>query len=91
MNIIQAKHINDNVGKIYTYKVPEDYLIPKNTLMLAENKRTGKGDIVIATSNSAEVNDNVLNMIMQGKEVISSVVGIYWLAEFSNMSEGNDE
>lgn len=90
MNIVQAKHINDNLGKAYTYKIPGDFYIPKGTLMLAENSRTGKSDVVIATGESENVSKNVLNMIMQGKEVISSIIGVYWMMEFKK-TEGKDE
>ena len=58
--------------------------------MLAENSRTGKSDVVIATGESENVSKNVLNMIMQGKEVISSIIGVYWMMEFKK-TEGKDE
>lgn len=78
MNIVQAKRIND-LGKRYTYKVPAGITISKGVLLSVENKRTNKADTVIATSDSEDVSENVLNVIMQGREVISSVLGIYQL------------
>lgn len=90
MNIVQAEHISNNTGKAYIYKVPGDCYIAKGALMLAENNRTGKSDVVIAVSESEDVSKNVLNMIMQGKEVISSIIGVYWLMEIGNV-EGKDE
>lgn len=90
MNIVQAEHISNNTGKAYIYKVPGDCYIAKGTLMLAENNRTGKSDVVIAVSESEDVSKNVLNMIMQGKEILSDILGIYHFMEFKGIG-GNHE
>lgn len=87
MNIIQARIVNsfgDGYGKKYIFKVPDGVSIKKDTLLAAE-KNGGKDGIQIvkAVSDSAEVTDEVLDMIMDGKEVISSIIGAYELHELS--------
>lgn len=83
MNIIQARIVNsfgDGYGKKYIFKVPDGVSIKKDTLLAAE-KNGGKDGIQIvkAVSDSIEVTDEVLDMIMDGKEVISSIIGVYEL------------
>lgn len=85
MNIIQARIVNsfgDGYGKKYIFKVPDGVSIKKDTLLAAE-KNGGKDGIQIvkAVSDSIEVTDEVLDMIMDGKEVISSIIGAYELHE----------
>lgn len=87
MNIIQAKFLNDLVGKNYTYKITGTRRIRKDTLLLVENKKTGKPNIVISTTDSEDVSENVLNMIMQGKEVCSKVLGEYLYFEHRTVTE----
>lgn len=85
MNIVQAKFFNEN--KRYTYIVPQGTKIKKDMLLKVENKRTGGLDIVAAVTDSAEVDENVLDMIMQGKNVLSSVVGVYTLTVLNQFSK----
>lgn len=85
MNIVQVKFFNNN--KRYTYKLPMGIKIKKDTLLKVENKKTGGLDIVISVTDSAEVDENILNMIMQGKSVLSSVVGIYTLTVLSQSNK----
>ena len=87
MNIIQAKHINDLAGKSYTYKITDTRRIEKDTLLVVENKKTGKLNLVISTTDSEDVNENVLNMIMQGKEVRSKVLGEYIYFKHTTVTE----
>lgn len=88
MNIVQAKFFNEN--KRYTYKVPQGTKIKKDTLLKVENKRTGGLDIVKAVTDSAVVDENVLDMIMQGKNVLSRVVGFYTLTVLNQWCETLD-
>lgn len=83
MNIIQTRIVNsfgDGYGKNYIFKVPDGVSIKKDTLLAAE-KNGGKDGIQIvkAVSDSIEVTDEVLDMIMDGKQVISSIIGVYEL------------
>lgn len=77
MNIVQAKHLGDNSAKAYTYQLPKEIRVEKGELLLVENKVTKKEDVVISVTDSEDVNKNVLNMIMQGQEVRSKVLGVY--------------
>lgn len=77
MNIIQARHIGDNSEKAYIYQLPKETRVEKGELLLVENKVTKKEDIVIAVADSEDVSKNVLNMIMQGQEVRSKVLGVF--------------
>lgn len=77
MNIIQAKHVDDYTGKTYTYKLPKGLEIKKGRLLIVENKREREPSIAIAVTDSEEVSENVLNMIMQETTVCSKVLGLY--------------
>lgn len=77
MNIIQAKHLDVNTREIYTYEVPKKLEFRKGQLLLVENKRLGQPSIVIAVTDSEEVSENVLNMIMHGEKVQSKVLATY--------------
>ena len=81
MNIIQAKHINscgETSGKTYTYELPDGVRIESGRYISVENKRTGGSNIVMAVTNSEDVNDNVLKMIMGEQKVRSKVLGEYF-------------
>lgn len=85
MNIIKARVFdwNGNLSsRKYVFRVPDYASIKKDTLLVAE-KNGGKDGIqvVSAFADSVEVNDEVLDMIMNGKQVISSILGVYELKE----------
>ena len=86
MNIVQAEHLNNYMGKRYIYRLYSGIEIKKGDLLLVENQLAGTPDVVKATGNSENVNENVLNMIMQGQEVRSRVLGKYTLVEFAGGS-----
>lgn len=77
MNIVQAKHLKDYTEIIYTYKLPREFRVDKGNLLLVENKANQTTDIAVAVTDSEDVNENVLNMIMKGQTVCSKVLAIY--------------
>lgn len=79
MNIIQAKHIVNSTDKVYTYQLPKGVFVRTDSLLLVENNQTGGRDLVKAVTNSEDVNDNILKMIMQGQNVRSKVLGMYFM------------
>lgn len=90
MNIIQAKHINSSgelTGKAYTYELPDGVRIRSGKYIAVENKRTGGSDIVKTVTDSEDVNDNILKMIMGGKKVQSMAIGEYFEVPFKIAGE----
>lgn len=79
MNIVQAEHIGDIYRKAYTYKLPDGVRIEAGKYILVENKQTRSNDIVKTITDSEDVNENVLKMIMGEQEVRSKVLGEYVL------------
>lgn len=79
MNIIQTRVINmfgNPSGTKYIFRVPEGVEIAKDTLLLAQRNGGKEGtQIVKSVTNSAEVSDEVLEMITDGRKVISSIIG----------------
>lgn len=95
MNIIQAKHINNSggaSGRAYTYRLPDGARVGHGQYILAENRKTGRSEIVKTVTDSEDVNGNTLKMIMGGKKVISSVLGECLFFPFSegSIAGGND-
>ena len=91
MNVIQAKHLSGISDKRYTYRLPDGVMVAADTLLLVENQKTGKPDIVRAVTNSEDVNQNTLDMIMQGQKVKSRVIGTYFLISILDESEEDNE
>ena len=61
------------------FHLPDGVIVTADMLLLVENQKTGKPDIVRAVTNSEDVNQNTLDMIMQGQKVKSRVIGTYFL------------
>lgn len=91
MNIVQAKHLDGIYDKRYTYRLPDGVIVTADMLLLVENQKTGKPDIVRAVTNSEDVNQNTLDMIMQGQKVKSRVIGTYFLISILDESEEDNE
>lgn len=91
MNIVQAKHLDGIYDKRYTYRLPDGVMVAADTLLKVENQKTGKPDIVRAVTNSEDVNQNTLDMIMQGQKVKSRVIGTYFLISILDESEEDNE
>lgn len=89
MNIIQTRVINmfgDPSGTKYIFRVPEGVEIAKDTLLLAQRNGGKEGtQIVKSVTNSAEVSDEVLEMITDGRKVISSIIGELRLIKCEDM------
>lgn len=89
MNIIQTRVINmfgDPSGTKYIFRVPEGVEIAKDTLMLAQRNGGKEGtQIVKSVTNSAEVSNEVLEMITDGRKVISSIIGELRLIKCEDM------
>ena len=91
MNVIQAKHLYGISDKRYTYRLPDGVIVTADMLLLVENQKTGKPDIVRAVTNSEDVNQNTLNMIMQGQKLRSRVIGTYFVIPILDESEEDNE
>lgn len=91
MNIVQAKHLDGIYDKRYTYRLPDGVIVTADMLLLVENQKTGKPDIVRAVTNSEDVNQNTLDMIMQGQKLKSRVIGTYFLISILDESEEDNE
>lgn len=76
MNLVQIQYPNNIDRKRYTFKVPDGIVIRKNDVVRVKN-RNGNEEIGIAVTSSVDVSDNIVDMIMSGKDVVSSVIGRY--------------
>ena len=89
MNIIQTRVINqygDASGTKYIFKAPEGVEIKKDTLLLAERAGGKEGtQIVKSITDSAEVSEVILEMLMGGCEVVSSIIGELRLIKCEDM------
>lgn len=89
MNIIQANVVDglQIFPTKYTFKVPDGVNIEKGSLLKVERYSS----IFEAITNSTEVFDEALSMITDGKEVTSSVVGVYELHELKPKEQKEPE
>lgn len=78
MNIVQIEHKGYPVR--YTFEVPYGVKLKKGDIVQVKDKRGYH--IVECVTDSHEVDDELLDMIMNGKKVTASVTGVYNLAEF---------
>lgn len=83
MNIVQIMHEGYPVR--YTFEVPEGVRLHKGDIVQVKDKRGYH--IVECVTDSHEVDDELLDMIMDGKQVTASVTGIYKLTKFSDETE----
>lgn len=75
-NIVQVRLLEDKNAKRYTFNVPESCKLSKGDLIKVR-KKSGKEKIGICVTDSEEVSENCIDMIMSGGKVLSDVVGIY--------------
>lgn len=80
MNIVQVRLVEDKNAKRYTYRVPENLQLKKNDVVRTKNIN-GKECIAICITDSENLSENAIDMIMSGNEVKSDIIGIY---EFKN-------
>ena len=83
MNIVQIEHKGYPVR--YTFEVPEGVRLHKGDIVQVKNKRGYH--IVECVTDSHEVDEELLDMIMDGKQVTASVTGIYKLNDFNEEAE----
>ena len=86
MNIVQIMHEGYPVR--YTFEVPEGVRLHKGDIVQVKDKRGYH--IVECVTDSHEVDDELLDMIMDGKQVTASVTGIYKLTEFGEELESTN-
>lgn len=83
MNIVQANLIESYSQKRYTYKVPEDITLKKNDIIRVRNKNGKNGKeiikeiIMVCVTDSENLSDNAVDMVMDGLDVLSDVIGVY--------------
>lgn len=87
MNIVQIEHKGYPVR--YTFEVPEGVRLHKGDIVQVKNKRGYH--IVECVTDNHEVDDELLDMIMDGKQVTASVTGIYNLTKFGEKTEDERE
>lgn len=85
MNIVQVNFINSITQKRYTYKVPNGISLNKGDIIRVRNK-DGKEAIAVCVTNSENLSDNAVDMVMGGLDVLSNVIGVYNLVKFQEMT-----
>lgn len=86
MNVVQVRHFADLSAKRYTYNVPAGIKLAKDDIVLVKNSG-GKEVVAQCVSDSEDLSENAIDMIMSGKKVISNVIGKYSLVEFVKVFE----
>lgn len=76
MNVVQVTLFEDITKKWYTYKVPEGIRIKKGYIVKVKN-RDGREIPAVCVTDSEELSDNAVNMVMNGEKVVSSVIGMF--------------
>lgn len=87
MNIVQVKLIENYSQKRYTCEVPKDITLKKNDVVRVRNKngKNGKETIMVCVTDSENLSDNAVDMVMDGLNVLDNVVGVYNLVKFQEM------
>lgn len=85
MNIVQVNFINGIAQRRYTYKVPNGISLKKGDIVRVRNK-DGKEAIAVCVTDSENLSDNAVDMIMGGLDVLSNVVGVYNLVKFQDVT-----
>lgn len=85
MNIVQVNFINSITQKRYTYKVSNGISLNKGDIIRVRNK-DGKEAIAVCVTDSENLSDNAVDMVMGGLDVLSDVVGVYNLVKFQEMT-----
>lgn len=75
-NVVQVRFLQDPSKKRYTFNVPCNEKICKGDVVRIRNKNDSEM-IAIAETDSEMLSENAIDMIMDGKEVISWVIGKY--------------
>lgn len=86
MNVVQVRLLEDKNAKRYTYKVPGDIILSKGSIVRTRNKN-GKECIAVCVTDSENLSDNAIDMVMSGNKVISNVTGIYTFNLFDNFEK----
>lgn len=84
MNIVQVNFIN-GIAQRYTYKVPNGISLKKGDIVRVRNK-DNKEAIAVCVTDSESLSDNAVDMVMGGLDVLSSVIGVYNLVEFHEVT-----
>jgi hypothetical protein len=85
MNIVQVNFINSITQKRYTYKVPNGISLNKGDIIRVRNK-DGKEAIATCVTDSENLSDNAVDMVMDGLDVLSDVIGVYNLVKFQDVT-----
>ena len=83
MNIVQVVYKNSNIR--YVFEVPEGVKLLKGDLVETHNVCM---NIAQCVTDSEEVSENVVDMIMEGKKVTAKITGKYTLESYR---EANNE
>lgn len=81
MNIVQVTLFEDTTKKRYTYKLPNDITLKKGYIVRVRNS-DGREVPATCVTDSEVLSDNAVNMVMGGKNVCSSVIGMYSYMDF---------
>ena len=81
MNVVQVNLFEDQNKKRYTYKVPGGISLKKGYIVKVRN-RDGRELPAVCISDSEELSDNAIAMIMSGERVTSNVIGIFSYMDF---------
>lgn len=81
MNIVQVNLYEDPTKKRYTYKVPAGICLKRGYIVKVKNTN-GRELPAVCVSDSEDVNDNVISMIMNGNKPVSSVMGLFSYIDF---------
>lgn len=75
-NIVQVYLMEDVLKKRYTYNVPFGKELKRNDVVKVKNCN-GREIVAICATDSKCVEDDIVDMIMCGNAVLSSVIGVY--------------
>lgn len=86
MNIVQVVHIG-GVGTRYTFKVPEGIRLEKGQMVQVKDKHGYH--MCECVTDSYDLDEYAIDMIMNGKKVTAAVTGVYSLTKFYDMGEAD--
>lgn len=85
-NIVQVCLMEDVFKKRYTYNVPFGKELKKGDLVKVKN-RNGREIAAICATDSKCVENDIVDMIMCGDAVLSSVIGVYEYKSYNGDEE----
>ena len=86
MNIVQVVHIG-GFGARFTFEVPAGIKLKKGQMVQVKDKRGYH--MCECVTDSHDLDEEVIDMIMNGKKVTAAVTGVYSLTKFYDIGEAD--